>query len=143
MKNYHKEGRDHGYSIWEFSSERLWLKFVDVHEVACVSFPLLYKHLRQINLKGGKFIWLTVLEVQSMAAWPCCFEPVVVYSIVVGMCGRGSSSPQGSQEAKTEEEGDQGPNIPLKGMPPVTQLPLTVLHLLKAPPPPSSWQPSF
>jgi hypothetical protein len=41
-------------------------------------------------------------------------------------------------EREKEEGADQGPNILLKGMPPVTQFPSTRSHLTKVPPPPSS-----
>jgi hypothetical protein len=86
------------------------------------------------QLKGGE-VWDHSVHRSGpwSGGWGCCFRAVVAQCKGTG--GRNLFT-YGSQEAKRETGKDSGPNIPFKGMPPVTSLPPTRPLIVKVPPPP-------
>jgi hypothetical protein len=83
-----------------------------------------------INLEGGKVYFGSWIQRFHESSWSCCFCPVVAQDIVLGAHDRGATSRQLGSKERGRRLGT------FKATPPVTSLPSTRPHFLKAEPPP-------
>jgi hypothetical protein len=104
-----------------------------------VSLPLHNKILTQSCLQEERLILAQGLEPSHPYTFGLsAFEPVVRQDIMAGVHGTGMTHSWQPEVQERERGRGWGPHVPSKATPPVTSLPPTKPHLLKAPSPTSN-----